>query len=117
MPVDVKYKNLSVRTYAFLDQGSSRSFCDKKLFDVLGASGTEDELMLQALADSKTHKGFTASFTISALKGDEEYALSDIFCIPSIPVTPKVIPAKTDLDKLTYLRDIEFPQVKNATVT
>ena len=40
VPVDVKYKNKSVQTYAFLDQGSTRSFCDKKLFDVLGASGT-----------------------------------------------------------------------------
>ena len=117
VPVDVKYKNKSVRTYAFLDQGSTRSFCDKKLFDVLGASGTEDELMLQTLTDSKTHRGFTVSFTISALKSDEEYALSDVFCIPSIPVTPNLIPAKTDLDKLTDLRDIEFPQVKNATVT
>ena len=42
VPVDVKYKNKSVRTYAFLDHRSTRSFCDKKLFDVLGASGTGD---------------------------------------------------------------------------
>ena len=117
VPVNVKYKNKSVRTYAFLDHVSTRSFCDKKLFGVLGASGTEDELMLQTLTDSKAHRGFTVSFTISALKSDEEYALSNVFCIPSIPVTPNLIPAKTDLDKLTYLRDIEFPQVKNATVT
>ena len=73
--------------------------------------------MLQTLTDFKTHRGFSVSFTISALKSDEEYALSDVFCIPSIPVTPNLIPAKTDLDKSTYLRDIEFPQVKNATVT
>ena len=117
VPVKVKYRNKLVKTYAFLDQGSTRSFCDKKLFDILGASGTADEVILQTLTGSKSYQGFNISFTVSALDDNEEYSLSNVLCIPSIPISPNLIPTRKVLNKLAHLRDIEFPQVANATVT
>ena len=98
-------------------EGFTRSFCDKKLFDILGASGTADEVILQTLTDSKSYQGFNISFTVSALDDNEEYFLSNVLCIPSIPISPNLILTRKVLNKLAHFRDIEFPQVANATVT
>ena len=65
VPVKVTVDNKEVLTYAFLDQGSTHSFCNKKLIDSLGISGTPDEIVLQTLTDSKAHKGCTLSLSVN----------------------------------------------------
>ena len=55
VPVLVEYENKPVNTYAFLDQGSTRSFCDKSLIDFLGASGSTEEITLQTITGAQSH--------------------------------------------------------------
>ena len=117
VPVKVTVENKEVLTYAFLDQGSTHSFCNKKLIASLGISGTPDEIVLQTLTDSKAHKGCTFSLSVSSLDGKESFVLPKVFSIDDIPVTPNAIPAKNDLSKLSHLRGLHFPRIHGATVT
>ena len=58
------HENKSVNTYAFLDQGSTRSFCDKSLIDLLGASGSTEEVTLQTITGAQSHQGQTVSLCV-----------------------------------------------------
>ena len=77
--VEVTVDNKEVLTYAFLDQGSTHLFCNKKLIDSLGISGTPDEIVLQTLTDSKAHNGCTYSLSVSSLAGNESFVLPKVF--------------------------------------
>ena len=79
VPVKVTVENKEVLTYAFLDQGSTHSFCNKKLIASLGISGTPDEIVLQMLTDLKAHKGCTFSLSVSSLDGNESLVLPKVF--------------------------------------
>ena len=116
MPVKVTVDNKEVLTYAFFDQGSTHSFCNKKLIDSLGISGTPDEIVLQTLTDSKAHKGCTFSLSVSSLAGNETFVLPKVFSIDDIPLTPNAITAN-NLSKLSHLRGLHFPGIHGATVT
>ena len=117
VPVRVFFNNRSVVTYAFLDQGSTHSFCDKKLVDALNITGTSNDIILQTLSGSKSHKSSTFPLTISPLHSTETLTLPKVFSVHDIPISPNVIPAKSKLHTLSHLKDLEFPSVEGATVT
>ena len=45
----VEYENKSVNTFAFLDQGSTRSLCDKSFIDLLRASVSTEQTTLETI--------------------------------------------------------------------
>ena len=47
----IKYKGKGLRTYAFLDQGSTHTFCEQRLLDALQAEGPQSEMSFQTLND------------------------------------------------------------------
>ena len=110
MPVLVKYQNRSVYTYAFLNQGSTRSFRDKSSIGLLGASRSTEKTALQTIAGAQSDQGQTISLYVSSLGNNEKYAF-DILSIPNIPVAPNPLPTKRDLHLYTHLNDITFPRV------
>ena len=116
VPVLVKYEGREALTYAFLDQGSSQSFCDKKLIEALKISGSPEDITLQALINPAcNYQGLTSSLTVSSLHGTNSITL--VISIADIPVKPNAIPAKNELNALSHLKDIHFASVKGATVT
>ena len=118
VPVKVHCKGKTVRTYAFLDQGSTHSFCDDKLIRALGVSGQEENMTLQTLCNpSVTCRGVTLSLDVSSLDGIQSISLTKVFSIKNIPVSPNAIPAKGALNKMPHLHDIEFQKIPGATVT
>ena len=117
VPVKVNYGGNQVVTYAFLDQGSSHSFCNQWLVDTLGISGTSEQLLLQTLTSAKRHKGFTCSLTVSSLDENETFDLPNVLSIADIPVTPNAIPTTKDLNEFPHLCGLQFPHVRDATVS
>ena len=111
------YGTKQVVTYAFLDQGSTHTFCNQKLVKTLGISGIPNELTLNTLTGSKSHQGCASSLSVSSLTEDETFNLHDVLFIEDIPVTPNAIPADKDLNIFPHFRDLNFPQVHGATVT
>ena len=46
VPVQIFYKDKAITTYAFLDQGSTTTLCDKNLFKNLGIEGKNVSIAL-----------------------------------------------------------------------
>ena len=118
VPVCVKYGEHETMTYAFLDQGSSQSFCDQKLIKALQISGSQQDITLQTLTDRAcTYQEITCSLSVRSLSGSHCIKLNKVISIADIPVKPNAIPAKRQLNALSHLKDIPFATVQGATVT
>ena len=102
VPVRVNYGTKQVVTYAFLDQGSTHTFCNQKLVKALGISGVPNELTLNTLTGSKGHQGYAFSLSVSSLTEDETFNLHDVLSIEDIPVTPNAIPVDKDLNSFPH---------------
>ena len=118
VPVRVKHEGREALTYAFLDQGSSQSFCDKKLIEELKISRSLEDITLQTLTNPAcNYQGLTCSLTVSSLHGTNSITLQKVVSIADKPVKPNAIPAKNKLNVLSHLKDILFASAKGATVT
>ena len=117
VPVKVSYNGKQVATYAFLDQGSTNTFCNKTLINALGISGTPDQIVLHTLTGSVGHKGFSCQLTVTSLNEQESFVLPNVLSIDNIPMTPNAVPTTRDLIEFPHLRGLQFPKIRGATVT
>ena len=117
VPVNVTFKTKSVITYAFLDQGSTHSFCGKVLVNALDLRGDANEFTLQILTGTKAHSGINASLSVSSLNGDENFVLPAVYSVSEVPILPNPVVSKIDLDWFSHLKNLSFPHIPGATVT
>ena len=117
VPVRVRYGNEELHAYAFLDQGSTHTFCDKAFAEKLQVSKQPEQLHMQTLTGTQQLEGFTCALKILPLDSDEEYSLTSVFVLDDIPIRPNLVPAKGKLQEMPHLKDIEFPQIKADKVT
>ena len=117
VPVKVKYQNKEVTTYAFLDSGSSATFCSRKLVDRLGIEGEKKEVSLKTLGSQSCCTGTVADLKVSSLDGDCEIEVRNVFSIDKIPVAPNPGLSRKELEDFSHLRDLSFPEVRGASVT
>ena len=107
VPVRVKYGRREALTYVFLDQWSSQSFCDKKLIEALKILGSPEDITLQTFTNPAcNYQGLTFSLTASSLHGTISITIQNVISIADIPVKPNAIPAKSELNALSHLKDI-----------
>ena len=117
VPVKVSYKGKEACTYAFLDQGSTASFCENSLVKELGINGTPRRLNLQTLSAPQTLDTVSFHLTVKALgETGEPRFLPDVIAVDEIPVKPNKTPDIIDSDKLEYLNGVSIPQLQNGTV-
>ena len=117
IPVKVYYGSKSVVTYAFLDQGSTHTFCTTKLVDVLQAAGKPTTLSMHTLTDSKSLSSISFSFHITGLNNAKRIELDEVFAVDDIPVKPNSLPSNFDFNTCSHLKGINFQPVDGATVT
>ena len=118
VPVRVQYKDKEALTYAFLDQGSSHSFCDQTLINALKISEPLENINLQTLKNPiRSYQGMAFDLKISSLDWANSVEISNVFSIAEVPVRPNAIPVKDKLKKMPHLSDLSFPTIKGATVT
>ena len=108
----VRYGNEELQVYAFLDQDSTHTFCDKAFAEKLQVSKQPEKLHMQTLTGTQQLKRFTCALKILPLDRDEEYSLTSVFALDDIPIRPNLVPAKEKLQEMAHLKDIEFPQIK-----
>ena len=117
VPVIIEWQGKQIKTYAFLDQRSTHSFCDIGIVNELGITGRKQSISLQTLATSnKSYEGLSFDLNISDLKGKEKLNLSKVLSIDEIPIQPNAIPLNKDLSKLSYLHDVTFDTIPGGTV-
>ena len=114
----VTHGNKTVITYAFLDQGSTHSFCDKKLVNAFEVDDNLQSITLHNLGNvAATHLGHTLNLKFFSLDDSYVVDLPKVFSIDDIPVRPNLKPAKCEIKEMPQLCDLAFPKVDGASVT
>ncbi|XP_043220311.1 uncharacterized protein LOC122389655 [Amphibalanus amphitrite] len=115
VPVKVRTRTgHCVETYAFLDNGSSASFCTESLCKRLHVSDTKPITL--KLTTVHSHKKTLLSkridgLMLSDLDENEHIPLPSIFTLSYIPVSEDDIPTYHDISKFPYLSDIDMPRI------
>lgn len=115
VPVQVKTTKGThlVKTYAFLDQGSSDTFCTEALMSELNVNGRKTDILLRTMGDEKQVKTHIVSgLEISRLDDDKFIQLPDVFTQRTIPVHKGNIPQQKDLERWPYLKEVCLPSIK-----
>jgi len=116
VPVIVSCGDREVTTHAFLDPGSSLSFCERKLMDALNAPGSPKCMKIHTMTVPRTLDSEAVSVSVEPLKGGNCIELSEVVVVVEIPATLKVIPDSRDLQRHDYLRGVDPAHVEGATV-
>jgi len=117
VPVKVKSNkgNQIIQTYAFLDPGSTASFCTSKLMNQLNMSGKKTNILLRTMGQEKTVSShIITGLEVSELHGNRFTPLPEIYTQKIMPVTKHNIPNQKDLSKWPYLSQIKLPLMKKS---
>ena len=115
VPVKVKRKgsDTAIITYAFLDSGSSSTFCTESVMKQLGIDGFKTRISLTTLEkkDSLVDSFLVRDLVISDLDENNFIALPVLYTRTEIPVTKDDIPTQEDVDLWPHLGGVYLPNV------
>lgn len=115
VPVRIKSKkgNMTVETYAFMDSGSSATFCSERLMRQLGVPGKKTQVLLRTMGQEKPVSCFMLSdLEVCGLTENKYISLPEVYTHTDIPVTRDNIPAEKDLERWPYLlKEVRLPQI------
>lgn len=120
VPIKIKSKNSDkhIETYAFLDPGSTATFCTEDLQKKLNVKGKPTSILLSTMGQDKPgERKLMNSFVISDLEvcGLEDTMYIDlpkVFTHSSIPVHAGNIPKQSDIQKWPYLHEVRLPEIE-----
>lgn len=120
VPVKVKLDNgtktVQTYAYAFLDGGSTATFCTEALMHQLTANGKKMDILLKTMGQEKTVSSYKISgLEVAALKGNACIQLPEVYMHQSIPVTRENISKEDDIKKWPYLQEVDLTPI-NASI-
>ena len=116
VPVRVSFGENVVSTYAFLDQGSTHSFCKRSLLQELKASGTRERLQLKTITGTTNDMdSVSCNLVVSDLDSDSSFSLSNVHSVENIPVQPNNVSVDAEVCKLPHLQDINLKSLPHAS--
>ena len=117
VPVFIRNGNKEYCTYAFLDQGSSHTFCDDHLIEVLQVDGSQSKISLQTLNGlTKDQPTKVCELVVSDLDKQSSFVLPSVHSVETIPVKPNALKGKS-VAEMPHLRDISFRELRGAKVS
>ena len=116
VPVTVHCDGKEFATYAFLDQGSTHTFCDQSLVNFFGISGSCENLSIQTL-NGVSRNLSTASCTLSVSDFNQHvnFTLPKVYVVDKIPVKSNVV--SNQLLDMNYLKGVELNTIPGASVS
>ena len=118
VPVKVRYKNKTTKTYALLDSGSQRTFCEKELARRLGASGPREVLPIQTLSsgsDPAVVDGMLIPLSVTSLTHGNEVELHEVLTVDAIPLRAAV-PIALEINQMQHLEGVELHELQDKSV-
>ena len=104
-------------TYAFLNQGSTHTFCDENLVKTLNLNGPKTSIRIKTINGySKVYKSILCNLEVSALNNDNSFSLTNVHSIESISLQPNSIPPKRELSQFQHLKDIRFDTIPGTLI-
>ncbi|XP_039869513.1 uncharacterized protein LOC120722563 [Simochromis diagramma] len=114
VPVKVKAKkgNVTLYTYAFLDPGSTASFCTVKLMNKLKMHGRRSNILLRTMGQNKVvETDIIADLEVAGLDGKEFCDLPILYTQFTKPVHKGNIPHQNDIIRWPYLKSVNLPEI------
>ena len=115
VPVQVKATkgSKSVLTYAFLDPGSSGTFCTERLRRQLKARGRKTEILLRTMEQIKTVSSYELSgLEVGNLEGNTFIELPKVYTQDAIPVTKENVATQKDISKWPHLKEVKLNEIE-----
>jgi len=115
VPVLIKHKKGSktVKTYAFLDQGSTATFCTENLANKLNIRGRKTEFVLRTITQEQRVNSYVLTdLEVCGLEEQQYIQLPNVYTQPDIPAKKANIPQKKDLVKWSYLSRVQLPKLE-----
>jgi len=119
VPVKVKSNkgDRIVETYAFLDAGSTATFCTEELQRKLNLKGKPTQILLSTMCQDKpgeqklVNSFILTDLEVCALEDTKYFELPKVFTHSSIPVQNENIPNQEDIRKWSYLSQVSIPNI------
>ncbi len=114
LPVQVKSikGDCIINTYAFLDPGSTATFCSEQLMQRLNLTGRRTNFLLQTMGQERVVSAYSVSgLEISGLETNHFYKLPEILTQKEMPVSTNNIVTEGDLAKWPYLSKVKIPSL------
>ena len=110
-----------IHTYALLDSGSDRTFCERRLATELGVDllKTPVKLAVQTLFDKGPNRleGALVAFNVSSLDDSFNMSMTEVVVVEDIPVVPSAVPEVQSLEMYPHLDGVSLPKVEKGSVT
>ncbi|XP_033101162.1 uncharacterized protein LOC117104423 [Anneissia japonica] len=107
-----KRSGLSIETYAFMDPGSSVSFCTDELRKKLGLGGRKARITLDTMGTSHTlDTRIVTGIELSNLEATHTLELPNVYSKGSMPVSHVHIPRKKDIEEWPHMERVQLPDI------
>ncbi|XP_028317687.1 uncharacterized protein LOC114472566 [Gouania willdenowi] len=115
VPVRVRCgkSNRTVETYAFLDSGSTGTFCSEELMKELRVTGKKTNILLRTMGnEASITTCVITGLEVSSLDNDNFLKLPQVYSQAEIPVKKDNIPRQTDVESWPYLKEVQLKQIE-----
>ena len=115
LPVQVKSNkgDKVIQTYAFLDPGSTATFCSESLMKKLNMTGKKAQISLRTMGPSTSVFSYRLKgLEISSLTGKHYYDLPEVYTQKMMPVNTDNIIKEEELAKWPYLDGVSIPRIQ-----
>ena len=109
VPVKLRFRGgPATVTYAFLDSGSSASFCKRSILDQLCVKGNHTQLTLSTVGglDVAINSTLVTDLELQDLDENVSIPLPPIYSLDSIPVSEEDIPRREDVEQWQHLKEV-----------
>jgi len=112
VPVQISAGDKTINAFAFLDQGSTTSLCDKRLFNLLNITGESTAFTISTINEkaSLCHVE-RVTLVVSSVLGKRSLLLQDVLSIGELPVKSNPVLSKKGLDVWPYLQNLPLPEI------
>lgn len=101
-----------MEVYAFVDPGSSATFCTEALARQLNVQGRKIDMMLSTMNSSKRVESYMLTdLEVSGLEENNFIELSKVFTQKSMPVSMENVLQQHEVDKWPYLSEVKLPHI------
>ncbi|KAK7929669.1 hypothetical protein WMY93_006064 [Mugilogobius chulae] len=114
LPVKVKAAkgNCVIETYAFLDPGSTGTFCSEQLMHRLSLTGKRTQILLRTMGQTKQCPAFSlCNLEVAGLESSQFYRLPEVITQQQMPVTTEDMAKAEDLERWPYLAKVHMPAI------
>lgn len=115
VPVQVKSVkgDKLIQTYAFLDPGSSATFCSEKLMNDLNIRGKKVKIFLRTMGQEQSVScNAVTNLEISGIGSNNFFALPEVYTQRDMPVNSDNIVTQKELSNWPYLDRVKIPHIE-----